>query len=202
MYDVVGEDEVVFEGESTYVTVPALVATVAHQGDSPLLPGSASIVRPGTGLQLITSKTMFDARLDVQAALTVDQVIEGLTVDTLTLDPVDGGINVDGSGHNDDADVTFVGTMVARYVGGTDGHLYMKPALDIDVDTEWWIDVLSFLASVVPIVGWTLGEIFIWGPKEAGQDAAQRRSEREVHQLPARSRRPDRHRLPARSRAG
>lgn len=166
VYDVVGEDDdVVLELETTSMTVPALVATVAHQGASPLMPGGASIVRAGAGLQLITSKAMFDANLDAKSAATVGEEIEGLTVDKLELEAVDGGITVDGAGHKTGADVTFVGTIVARYVGGTDGHLYMKPAIDTDVDTAWWVDLLSVVAALVPGLGWILGEALIWGPK-------------------------------------
>jgi len=165
VYDVAPGDEVVLEFETTSMTVPALVATVAHSASSPLMPGGASIVRGGSGLQLMTAKAMFDARLDTQSAATVGTEIEGLTVDKLELEAVDGGITVDGSGHKTGADVTFVGTMVARYAGGTDGHLYMKPAIDTDVDTAWWVDVLSVVAALVPGLGWILGDALIWGPK-------------------------------------
>ena len=96
----------------SYVTNPALVATVALAGTSPRMVGDPSVVRPGTGLQLVTTKAMFDARLAVESAATVGTETEGVTVDRLDLEAVDGGIAVDGAGHKTGATLTFEGTVI------------------------------------------------------------------------------------------
>lgn len=170
VHDVRGYDddaEVVLVSDGAVTTVPALVATVAHAGASPELPGSPSIVRPASGLQLITAKAAFDRRLANEQAAVEGSEVEGLTIDRMELEAVDGGITVDGAAHQTGADVTFVGTLVAHYVGGTGGTLEIKPAVDTDVDTAWWVDLLSVVAALVPGIGWTLGAVFIWGPEDA-----------------------------------
>jgi len=61
---------------------------------------------------------------------------------------------------------------MGQFYGGTGGSLSMVPAVDVDVDTDWWVDLLSVFAVAIPIVGWILGDIFIWDPlEEARADA-------------------------------
>lgn len=148
------------------LTVPGLMATVALAGTSPRMTGDPSVVRPGTGLQLVTTKTAFDAKLDVEEAATIDTEAEGLTIDSLVLEAVDGGITVEGKGHKTGATVTFEGTIVAQYEGGTDGHLFMEPAVDTDVDLDTWVVVLSAVGIVLlPVIGLVLVDVFVLGPK-------------------------------------
>jgi hypothetical protein len=148
------------------VTVTSLMATVALAGTSPRMAGDPSIVRRGTGLQLVTTKRAFDAKLDLEEAATIGSETEGLTIDALTLEAVDGGITVDGKGHKTGATVTFKGTMVAEYEGGTDGHLFMEPAVDTDVDLDTWVVILSAVGIVLfPILGMVLVDVFVLGPK-------------------------------------
>ncbi|MFP3902408.1 MAG: DUF3892 domain-containing protein [Acidimicrobiia bacterium] len=164
-YYTVEDDEPQLEIDGAEITVPALVATVALAGTSPRMVGDPSIVRPGTGLQLVTTKAAFDAKLDVEQAATIGTEVEGLTIDSLELEAVDGGITVDGSGHKTGATVTFEGTIVARYQGGTDGHLVMQPAVDTDVDLDTWLEVLSAVGIVLfPVIGLIVVDVLVWQP--------------------------------------
>lgn len=151
-----------------YVTVPALMATVALAGHSPRMVGDPSVVRPGTGLQLVTTKAAFDAKLAVEKAATEGTEVSGFTVDRLDLSAVDGGIMVDGEGHQTGAHATFTGEVVARYEGGTDGHLHMIPAVHTDVDLDTWVVVLSAVGIVLfPIIGLIAVDVLVWGPEAA-----------------------------------
>jgi len=56
-----------FVGTSNLSTVPALVASIALNGEEARLPGAVSNVVRGSGMQLIVSKTLFDVELASQA---------------------------------------------------------------------------------------------------------------------------------------
>ena len=34
------------------------------------------------------------------------------------------------------------------------------------MDTTWSVDLLGVVAAVVPVIGWILGDVFIWGPEQ------------------------------------
>src|SRR5262249_25950853 len=117
----------------------------------------------------VTTKVMFDAKLDLEEAASEGKESEGLTIDQLDLEAVDGGISVDGAGHKTGATVTFQGVMIARYQGGTNGHLIMDPAIHTDVETAGWVKLLEVLGiGLFPIPGIFAADWLVWGPvKEA-----------------------------------
>jgi hypothetical protein len=165
---VIEDGEPVLDLDLAEMTVPALMATVSLAGTSPRMTGDPSVVRPGTGLQLVTTKAAFDTKLAIEAAATVDTEVQGLTIDALAMEGVDGGMHVAGAGHKTGASVTFEGVVIARYQGGTDGHLYMGPAVDVDVDLDTWVEVLSAIGILVfPLIGLFLVEVLVWGPEDA-----------------------------------
>ncbi|HEU4729569.1 MAG TPA: hypothetical protein VFT22_16840 [Kofleriaceae bacterium] len=148
----------------SHATVPALVASVALAGDDPLPPDAPSIVRPGTGLGLITTGRLFDGRFAIESAAAKGKEMSGLTIDELHVVSTDYGFDIDGKGHKTGADVSFAGSLIGIYRGGTGGQLTMRSTVETDVDTAWWVDVLSVAAALIPGLGWILGDIFIWGP--------------------------------------
>ncbi|HUG84974.1 MAG TPA: hypothetical protein VMM13_10435, partial [Euzebya sp.] len=149
----------------SHTTTPALIAAVGLAGSDPVPPAAPSIVRPGTGLGLVTTATMMAARLAVEKAATEGTQIEGVTVDRLDVVTTDYGFDIDGEAHATGAELDFAGSLVARFVGGVGGQLVLRSTIETDVDRDWWADVLSALAALVPGLGWILGEIFIWGPE-------------------------------------
>jgi len=170
VYKVVDDDPVI-DLDFAMLTTPALVATLALAGTDPVIPERASVVKPGTGIQLVMSKAMFDARLDHEEEATIGTESDGTEIDTLGLEAVDGGIAVQGTGHKTGATVEFHGTVIASYRGRTDGRLAMLPAIHTDVDTSWWVDALSVLSIVAfGFFGFILDEILVFGPKAAAPD--------------------------------
>ena len=148
----------------SYTTVPALVATVALAGEDPIPLGEPSIVRPGTGLMLVSTAAMFALRFAIEKAATEGHELEGLTIDRFDATSTDYGFDVSGAGHKTGANVSFDGSLVAQFRGGVGGQLLMRSTIDTDVDSHWWVDLLSVVARVTGVLGWTLGEIFIWEP--------------------------------------
>lgn len=156
----------VLDLDVSYATTPALVASVALAGADPVPPDAPSVVRPGTGLGLVTAAAVFDARFARESSAVVGTELEGLTIDRLEVRSTDYGFDVDGEGHKTGAEVDFAGSLVAQYRGGVGGELAMRSTVETDVDTAWWVDLLSVVAAVVPVIGWILGDIFIWGPEQ------------------------------------
>lgn len=150
----------------TYATVPALIAAVGLAGADPRPPADPSIVRPGTGLGLVTTKTLFDARFERESEAIKGQELEGLTMDRLEVAATDYGFDVEGEGHKTGAEVDFAGALMVQYRGGVGGELKMRSTVETDVDTAFWVDVLSVVAAIIPGLGWILGDIFIWGPTQ------------------------------------
>ena len=148
----------------SYATTPALVASVALTGQEPVPPGSPSIVRPGTGLALMTTALLFDLRFTIESATIPGTVLEGLTMDSFDASSTDYGFDITGAGHKTGATVSFSGSLVAQFRGGVGGQLIMRSTIDTDVDTAWWMDLLSVVAALIPGIGWFLGEVFIWEP--------------------------------------
>lgn len=139
LYDVDADGEVFLDIDWAFITAPGLIATVALAGDTPGVPGGLSMVKPGAGMTLLTGKVMFDANLDLEAQAKVGVEDDGITIDRLSLVAVDGGIEVDGKAHKTGGSVTFEGIVVSQYRGGTEGRMHMKPAIETDVDLEWWV---------------------------------------------------------------
>ena len=54
------------------------------------MPGRLSMVKPGAGMTLLTTKTMFDAKLDLEAQAKIGKEEDGVTTDALALDADDG----------------------------------------------------------------------------------------------------------------
>lgn len=154
------------EFDVTYATVPALVASVARASDDALPPDAPSIVRPGTGLALVTTAALFEARFAIEAVAVVGQTMSGLTIDRFEASSADYGFDIDGAGHKTGAQVDFSGELIAIYRGGTGGQLTMRSTVVTDVDTSWWVDLLSVVAAIIPGIGWFLGDVFIWGPTQ------------------------------------
>jgi hypothetical protein len=148
----------------TYATVPALMAAVGLAGSDPTPPGAPSIVRPGTGLGLVTTASLFRARFDRESESIKGTTLEGLTMDRLNVVSTDYGFDVDGEGHKTGAEVDFAGALMVQYRGGVGGEIKMRSTVETDVDTAFWVDVLSVVAAIVPGLGWFLGDIFIWSP--------------------------------------
>ncbi len=146
------------------VTKPALVASVALAGDEAIPSDFPSIVRPGTGVALVTTKRLFDARFILQTALMVGTEMQGLTIDSFSAASTSYGFDIDGAGHKTGADVSFSGSLIAQFLGGVGGQLVLRSTIETDVDTSWWVDILSVVAALIPGLGWILGEIFIWEP--------------------------------------
>lgn len=159
--------EPVLDLDITYATVPALVAAVALAGNDARPPESPSVVRPGTGLGLVTSAALLAARFAIESAAVIGTEMEGLTIDRFDVASTDYGFDVSGAGHKTGADVEFEGALIARYEGGVGGELGLTSTVETDVDTAWWVDLLSVVAAIVPGLGWFLGHIFIWGPERA-----------------------------------
>jgi len=149
----------------SYACVPSLVATVALAGEEPVPPGSPSIVRPGTGLTLVTAAQTFDARFAREAEALRGTELEGLTIDEFRATSTDWGFDIDGRGHKTGADVSFRGSLIGQFRGGVGGQFLMRSTVRTDVDTAWWVDVLSVVALAIPVIGWILGDIFIWEPE-------------------------------------
>jgi hypothetical protein len=156
----------VLDLDISYATTPALVASVALAGADPVPPDAPSVVRPGTGLGLVTTAAVFDARFARESAAVVGTELDGLTIDRLEVRSTDYGFDVDGEGHKTGAEVDFAGSLVAQYRGGVGGELAMRSTVETDVDTAWWVDLLGVVAAVVPVIGWILGDVFIWGPEQ------------------------------------
>ena len=162
-----------FNGTADLSTVPALVASVALNGQQARLPGDTSNVVHGSGMQLIVSKTLFDMQLAQQAASQIGtEISDGVDIDSLSLMSGDAGIDIDMRGSKTGVTVKIKGTIMGQFYGGTGGSLVMVPAVDVDVDTDWWVDLLSAIAIAVPVVGWILGDIFIWDPLEDAREEA------------------------------
>ena len=160
-----GEDWIpLLQFEYTDATVPALVASVALAGETAVPPESPSIIRHGTGLGLITTDRLFESRFALESAALIGTEMQGLTIDRFTAETTDYGFLIDGAGHKTGADVTFSGSLMAHFEGGIGGQLTMRNNIETDVDTAWWVDLLGVVAAIVPVVGWILGDIFIWGP--------------------------------------
>lgn len=155
----------VLDLDVSYATKPALIAAVSRADTDPLPPEAPSIVRPGTGLGLVTTFSLIQANLDRQSNELQGSEIEGLTIDRVEFDAADWGFDIDGEGHKTGAEIDFAGSLVARFIGGTGGRVVLRSTVEIDVDTAWWVDVLSALAIVVPVAGWILGDVFIWEPQ-------------------------------------
>ena len=151
----------------SYATVPALVASVALAGQEPVPPAAPSIVRPGTGLALMTTAQLFDLRFALEAATIPGTVLQGLTMDSFAASSTDYGFDITGEGHKTGATVSFSGSLVAQFRGGVGGQLIMRSTIDTDVDTAWWVDLLSVVAALIPGIGWFLGDVFIWEPSAA-----------------------------------
>lgn len=143
LYDVDDDGEVFLDIDWAFITAPALVATVALVGATAGIPGRLSMVKPGAGMTLLTGKVMFDANLDLEARAKVGVEDDGITIDRLSLVAVDGGIEVDGKAHKTGGTVTFEGVVVSQYRGGTQGRMHMKPAIETDVDLDWWVPYLG-----------------------------------------------------------
>ncbi len=139
LYDVDDDGEPFLDIDWAFITAPALVASVALAGDTPGMPGRLSMVKPGAGMTLLTTKTMFDAKLDLEAQAKIGEEEDGVTTDALVLEAVDGGIAVEGEAHKTGGSVTFEGVVLSQYQGGTQGRLRMKPAIETDTDLDWWV---------------------------------------------------------------
>jgi hypothetical protein len=151
----------------SYAATPALVASVALAGEDPVPPGSPSIVRPGTGLALVTAAQTFDARFARESQTLPGTELQGLTIDRFEASSADWGFDVEAAGHKTGADVFFGGSLIGQYRGGVGGQFLMRSTVRTDVDSSWWVDLLSFFALLVPVIGWILGEVFIWEPEAA-----------------------------------
>jgi len=143
LYDVDENDEPFLDIDWAFMTAPALVASVALAGNTPGMPGRLSMVKPGAGMTLLTTKTMFDTKLDLEAEAKIGKEDDGVTTDALALEGVDGGIAVEGKAHKTGGSVTFEGVVLAQYRGGTEGRLRMKPAIKTDTDLDWWVPFLG-----------------------------------------------------------
>lgn len=146
------------------VTTPALVASVSLAGQDPVPPGAPSIVRPGTGLALVTTARLFDSRFALESVAIPGTKLQDLTMDRFQASSTDYGFDVSGEGHKTGATVSFSGSLVAQFRGGVGGQLLMRSTVETDVDTAWWVDLLSVVAALVPGIGWFLGDVLIWGP--------------------------------------
>jgi hypothetical protein len=151
----------------SYATTPALVAAVGLAGEDPVPPDSPSIVRPATGLALLTASQTFDARFALEREAIRGTEIHGLTIDDFNATSADWGFDIDASGHKTGAHVSFSGSLIGDFRGGVGGQFLMRSTVQTDVDSAWWVDLLSVLAALVPVIGWILGEIFIWEPERA-----------------------------------
>jgi hypothetical protein len=149
----------------SHVTTPALVASVTLAGQEPVPPGSPSIVRPGTGLALVTTARLFEARFALESVAIVGTELQGLTMDSFEASSTAYGFDIVGEGHKTGASVSFSGALIAQFRGGVGGQLIMRSTVVTDVDTAWWVDLLSVVAALVPGIGWFLGDVFIWGPE-------------------------------------
>ena len=138
MYKVV-DGQPLLDLDVGYVTVPALMATVALAGHDPRMVGDPSVVRPGTGLQLVTTKAAFDAKLALEQAATEGTEVSGFTVDRLDLRPWTAGSRSTAQGTRPAPTPRSTGEVIARYEGGTDGHLHIIPAVQTDVDLDTWV---------------------------------------------------------------
>jgi hypothetical protein len=94
----------------------------------------------------------------------VGSELQGLTIDRFSAASTDYGFLIDGAGHKTGADVSFSGSLIAQFKGGVGGQLVMRSNIETDVDTAWWVDLLGFVAILIPVAGWILGDIYIWGP--------------------------------------
>ncbi len=157
----------------SYATTPALIASVALTGEDPVPPGSPSIVRPGTGLGLVTAAQTFAARFARESQTLPGTDMQGLTIDHFSATSTDWGFDIDGGGHKTGADVSFSGSLIGQFRGGVGGQFLMRSTVQTDVDTAWWVDLLSVVAIAVPVIGWILGEIYIWEPESAAPDKVQ-----------------------------
>lgn len=161
-----GDWEPVLDLDVSHGTVPALIASVALDGSDPVPPEAPSIVRRGTGLGLVTSASLFAARFAIESAAVVGTTIEGLTMDRLDVASTDYGFDVEGAGHKTGAEVSFAGSLVAVYRGGTGGDVVLRSNVETDVDLAWWVELASIVAAILPGIGWFLGDLFIWGPAQ------------------------------------
>jgi hypothetical protein len=139
LYDVDDDGEPFLDIDWAFMTAPGLVASVALAGETAGMPGRLSMIKPSAGMTLLTSKTMFDAKLNLEAQAKIGKEEKGVTTDALALEAVDGGIAVEGKAHKTGGSVTFEGVVLSQYRGGTQGRLFMKPAIDTDVDLDWWV---------------------------------------------------------------
>jgi hypothetical protein len=148
----------------TYATVPALMAAVGPAGADPVPPDAPSVVRSGTGLGLVTSAGLLAQRFARESEAVVGTKLQDLTIDRLDVSSTDWGFDVDGEGHKTGAEVDFSGSLVVQFRGGVGGEIVMRSTVETDVDTAWWVDLLSVVAALVPGLGWFLGDLLIWGP--------------------------------------
>ncbi|HSF88952.1 MAG TPA: hypothetical protein VLA46_06000 [Saprospiraceae bacterium] len=146
------------------LTKPALVASVALAGEEAIPPEAFSIIRPGTGLGLVTTARLFELRFARESASLPGTVMQGLTIDHFNAVATDYGFDIDGAGHKTGADVSFSGSLIAQFRGGVGGQFVMRSTIETDVDSAWWVDLLSVVAAIIPGIGWILGDIFIWDP--------------------------------------
>lgn len=148
----------------SYATVPALVASVALAGQDPIPPEAPSIVRSDTGLALITTAKLFEQRFALESIGLVGTEVNGLTIDRFEASSTDYGFDILGEGHKTGADVSFSGPMVTQFKGGVGGEVIMRSLVETDVDSAWWVDLLSVVAAMIPGIGWFFGDLLILGP--------------------------------------
>ena len=159
-------DDIVPELEfvTNFSTAPALIASIALNGEDATPPDASSIVIPDTGLALLSSKRMFDTKFELEKEEIIGSKMQGLTMDVFEAESTDYGFDIKGGGHKTGATVTFEGSLIGDFIGGVGGQFVMHSTIETDVDTKWWVDLLSAVAFMIPVLGWILGEIYIWEP--------------------------------------
>jgi hypothetical protein len=161
------------ESVAEKATVPALIASVALAKQEAALPGKLSTVPYATGMQLIVSKTIMDAKLAQQAEAQIGTKLQDdVVTKSLSLIAGNAGIDIQLHGEGSKAEVDISGTIAARFSGGIGGSLHMVPAIQVSVEMSWWVEALSLICIAMPLLGWVVGDIFIWEPFEDKEESA------------------------------
>ncbi|MEA3336836.1 MAG: hypothetical protein U9R25_13060 [Chloroflexota bacterium] len=164
-------------------TEPALVATLALPSENPDIPGNPSIVPAITGMQILISRTALDTLLAASAQAKIGTDIEGATIQSLTMQMHDLGIDIHGNAEKSGADINWDGVLllffrkffvsvrtgaVRSYGGFVD---IFASGIDVDVDLPWYVTLLRVLFFFLGPIGWLLDSLVL-EPQLDGVDEA------------------------------
>jgi len=152
-------------------TIPALIATVALPGESAQIPDNHSIVPDGTGLQIMIARDAMDAVLSFNANSKIGTSIEGATINAMSMQMHDLGIEIQGNAEKSGATIDWDGILLLFFrkfynVKGSirwhEGYVdVFTSGIDVDVDIPWYVKLLRAFLFIVGPVGWILDSTLI-----------------------------------------